>query len=343
MANSILIYGPTGSFKTTQAGYFAKYIYEKTGKVTRMVSTAGGGWAPLNALINGGIIIPWQVSTIANPLPVLRKLAKGYWPRITVHEGMRRLELFMTTAEDWDKIGGYIWEDWTSTGDILLSDLANKQRKIGQDVVGSFEETVIVDGITVQETFAAPGQSHYNFVQKTIHDLTAGFRSLPVDSVLMTALESKGEEEDTRKTIYGPGIAGKKAGPKSPAWVGDCIHMDDYFVTMADASHKRGDKPGEWNPEKGEQQRTVNITKVRAYFIRHADPLTGLHYPAKPRVEPDKFKALLEKYPGGYFEPTLKSGIDEYLKTVDLLSKGASKEFEAWKKRIDHDRKAAAK
>jgi hypothetical protein len=336
VANSILIYGPTGSFKTTQAGYFAKYIYEKTGLVTRMVSTAGGGWAPLNALINGGIIIPWQVSSIANPLPVLRKLAKGYWPRITVIEGMRRLELFMTTAEEWAKIGGYIWEDWTSTSDILLSDLANKQRKIGQEPVGSFEETVIVEGNAVQETFAAPAQSHYNFVQKTIHDLCAGFRSLPVDSVLMTALESKGEEEDTRKTIYGPGIAGKKAGPKSPAWVGDCIHMDDYFVTVPDPAHKP-------DTDKGESQRMMQITKVRAYFVRHADQATGLHYPAKPRVEPDKFKALLEKYPGGYFNPTLKDGIDEYLKTVDLLSKGASKEFETWKKRIDHDRKAAAK
>lgn len=41
--NTLVCYGPTGSRKTSQIGEFAKYIYEKTGKVTRLVSTDGGG------------------------------------------------------------------------------------------------------------------------------------------------------------------------------------------------------------------------------------------------------------------------------------------------------------
>lgn len=338
MANSVLVYGPTGSFKTTQCRYYAKYIYEKTGKRTRMVSTAGGGWGPCGDMIKAGIIIPWQVSSIANPLPVLTKLAKGYWPKVVEEDGKRHLEMFTTTADEWKQIGGYIFEDWTSTGDIILSDLANKQRKVGQDVVGAFEESMMVDGQPVVEKFAAPAQSHYNFVQKFIHDLTVGFRSLPIDGVMFTALESKGEEEDTRKTIYGPGIAGRKAGPKSPSWVGDCIHMDDYLISVPDPGHKKGTKPGEWNPDKGETQRKMHITKVRAYFMRHADPSTGLHYPAKPRVVPGKVKALLERYPGGYFTPSLTGGLDEYLKTVDLLTDEGSEELVAWKARIDKER-----
>src|SRR6266566_2598144 len=59
--NTMVLYGPTGSRKTSQIGEFAKYIYEKTGKITRLVSTDGGGWAPIQDLINAGVIDAWRL------------------------------------------------------------------------------------------------------------------------------------------------------------------------------------------------------------------------------------------------------------------------------------------
>ena len=39
MAKSILFYGETGSFKTSQIQSLARYIYERYGKITRVIFT----------------------------------------------------------------------------------------------------------------------------------------------------------------------------------------------------------------------------------------------------------------------------------------------------------------
>ena len=65
--NTMVLYGPTGSRKTSQIGEFAKYIYEKTGKITRLVSCDGGGWAPIQDLINAGIIEAWRILSKLGP------------------------------------------------------------------------------------------------------------------------------------------------------------------------------------------------------------------------------------------------------------------------------------
>ena len=44
MAATILTYGESGTGKTADVGGLALYIWEKTGKKTRLVSTDSGGW-----------------------------------------------------------------------------------------------------------------------------------------------------------------------------------------------------------------------------------------------------------------------------------------------------------
>ncbi len=61
-ANTHLIYGESGTFKTTAIGFFAEYIWRKYGKRTRLVSADGGGWFPVQKYVDAGIIEPYSVS-----------------------------------------------------------------------------------------------------------------------------------------------------------------------------------------------------------------------------------------------------------------------------------------
>lgn len=117
-----------------------------------------------------------------------------------------------------------------------------------------------------------------------------------------------------------------------------CI-FDDYFVTEDDPSHKLSDA----EKKAGVKPRQRQSTRARAWFVRHPDPVTGLVYPAKPRVAPTMMPKLLERFPGGYFEPTPTSGIDEYLIAVESLAQDATKKTLDWKAQIDGAREAAAR
>ena len=55
MARSGIIYGDSGSLKSTAAKHFSHYIYERTGKKTLLLSMDGGGWGPMEPEIQAGI------------------------------------------------------------------------------------------------------------------------------------------------------------------------------------------------------------------------------------------------------------------------------------------------
>lgn len=367
MARTGLVYGESGTFKTTQIGAFARYIYKKTGKPIRLISADLGGWAPIKPEVDAGLVIPWRVSTIDNMLPVIRKLSKGYWPTVREKDSglpdpedknkklkVQYLDLASPTPKTWEEIGGYAVESLTSIGDAEMSNLVSTGRKVAEEVVSEWEEKVYVDGTEVKEKFGAPARAHYNFVQNAIYSLINAFSSLPVEYVLFTALEAKSEEED-RTTIYGPSIAGKKATPKAPSWVGDCIHHDSYQVEKMvpacnpDGSPKMGapDSPGA-KPKQAEEK--VMQTFVRGYFMRHPDPKTGVNHPAKPRVIPNAWGKLLERWPGGYYTPVagdlekgeFAHGFDWLLEEEDKLADMGHEGIMGWKEKIDAERAQAS-
>jgi hypothetical protein len=79
---------------------------------------------------------------------------------------------------------------------------------------------------------------------------------------------------------------------------------------------------------------TVHDVTVRYFFKKHPDPTTGILFPAKPRVSPEKIAELEKKLPGGYFEPTTTWGLDKYLEFVDSLVVD-DESLKAWRERAD--------
>ncbi len=343
--STMVVYGPTGSRKTTQIGEFAKYIYETTGKQTRLISVDGGGYGTIQNYINAGIIVPWRLVEEENVKAAIIKASRGAWPK-ELRNGLRSSSLIVEPNQAGRKaalkdVGAYAVEGWTSISKTVIRDAVRKGQKISEDVVGQFGETLdgeVIDQEEVRkrkasgadmegvELFGAPARAHYGFVQNFIQDVIRNFSALPVDRVLYTALEGKGEDKFTKDVSYGPDTAGSALTASIPAFVGDCLHFEDY-------KKEAGTDPA--NPS----QKLVELG-VRAWFQSHPDSNAAnkAMWPAKTRVASDMVEEFRRQMgPAGYFDLKQKS-LGDYLRVQDeLLAKGTER-LKAWKEALDKKR-----
>lgn len=341
MAKSVLIYGVTGAYKTTQLKFLARYIYKKYGKRTRVVYTGASDGGLTEAEEKAGLIESFRLGMRSNPLPVLRRLAKGYWPKVVVKDGKNVLQLIEPSAKTWEEFGAIALDSLGMAADEGMRDVVDKGRAMAQETVTPFRESVQVldlknNVVEVDETFAAPAMAHYGFGQNFAVGIINAFSSLPVEVVMFTAMEKKGEEEDSsgRSTIYGPDMPGKKLTPKIGGLVGDLLHFDQEFIPT-EVLEKNPDGTPLLDKDKKQVKSTVLLPRTKAYFVKHPDPKTGITFPAKPRVDSSKWPQLLAKWPGGYFVPTLENGIDMYLEEIDKLTNEAADSTQKWREEID--------
>ncbi len=310
-ANNILIYGDTNRYKTTNVGRFARYIYETTGKRTRLISADGGGWEPIQAYVDSGIIEPLRVVEVLNPLSLIRVLQEGLWPEMEGNQiAVNDKGLVKVTKKGLEDVGAYAIEGLTSLGSLILRWQATSGVKIGEDVVGKFQESVVVDGRVEQEIFSSPARAHYGFAQNTVMDLLIHFSALPVSRVLFTAHEGKGQDDVSNQPVYGPQAVGKALTSRIPMNVGDMLHFDAV-------PNKEGK------------------LEARAYYETHPDHYTRIPWPAKVRLEAQEIPQLQARFPGGFIPLTMDQGIEVYLAFQDGVRSRGAEELRKWKEQID--------
>ena len=351
MAKSILIYGPTGAWKTTQIRWLARYIYEKYEKITRVIYTGASDGGLTKAEENAGLIESFRIGLRDNPCSMIRLLARGRWPRVVEDRGAIRLQLVEPTADTWKKVGAIVLDSLGMGAEEAMRDTIDKGRPMAQEVVTPFTEKVEIVNAqgqvsTIEEKFAAASKAHYGFGQNFASGIINAMSSLPVEIVMFTTMEKKVEEEDSsgRQTIYGPELPGNKLTPKVGGLVGDLLHFDQYFVTseVPDIDPATNQQRMVTDPQTKKvtpAMTKVMLPKTRVYFVKHPDLKTGITFPAKPRIPSEKWPEMLKKWPCGYFEPTITGGLDEYLKFEDELEGGATDALKEWREKIDLARK----
>jgi len=295
-AASILAYGSTGTLKTTNVGAFAKYVYETTGAPTRLVFADNGGWEPIQPYIDAGIILPYRLRDNPTLLEQIRLVMKGHWPDVNGVFGKE---------PNLDNVGANAAEGLTSISMLVLRHLVGKGQKISEDIVGQFREG--------NEVFGAAGRSHYGFVQQFILDFIGAFSTLPTLSkrVMFTAHEGKGQDSQTRQTVYGPAAVGQAITDKIPFFVGDLLHFETSVI----------------DPKK-------NLTAVRGYFKPHADAdLQSIIWPAKARLPFDLVEDFQKKWPEGYIDLT-KETLYDYLKFMDSVRLKSANSIMQWKEQL---------
>lgn len=201
------VFGQTGTGKTHFIAEAAKRIWDKYQKRTRYVGGDSGGFDTLGDLVEDGIVIPFVVANDSHPIETLDKVAQGYWPDA---QGMLKVDPDLT-------IGLYAFEGLTSFGDIMMRHLSRTKTRLSQDPAYTY-----VDG---KSAFSGTNPSYYGEVQNRIYDLVVKSSVLPVERVIWTALEGRGEEEGTKAPTFGPSIVGKKSTGKAGQWFGNMVHL----------------------------------------------------------------------------------------------------------------------
>jgi len=277
------------------------------------------------------MILPYRVEANLIPLPVVRKVSQGYWP---VNPEEPEIENVIFRKVDWSKVGAIAVEGLTSLGTMLMRNCADKNLKTGEEGTSKFTLPIRVwdndkqESTIVNEMFAQNSKGHFGFVQNQLYSLVTNFQSLPVHYVLFTGHEKKYAEDGDLQC--GINVPGKAITPLVPAWLGDCIHAQDYKVervhTTADPN-----KPGEKISET-----TIEIV-CRYYFTKHVDQATGAIFDAKPRVTHSKARELAKVFPGGFFVPDEHHGFDTYLRAVDKLAQDAAQadSLKDWRQKAD--------
>lgn len=324
--STCLIYGESRTFKTSQLALIAMYTYEKTGKPTRYITADTGGWGHIQQYIDSGIIQLYKIDEEHNPLTQVRALMAGGWNPYTLPDGKIQFEPPAINGLYDKKVGAYHIEGLTSIATRLLRFLAKKGIKISQEVVGQFFDQSMMEGVSQSEGFAAPAQSHYGFVQNFVFDMMAAFSNLPVDQVIFTAHESKGEDTLSRTPVFGPGVVGK-AATANVAWqVGDMFHCQSAVAVPTSPSTKPVTVTNE-------QKMTV-----RAYFQKHPDDqVPTILWQAGPRFAKDQIVEFFRKWPEGYIDLNIDS-IADYFRLRDNLKGKMVNDLAKWKEEQDHRR-----
>lgn len=306
-SRSVMLYGSSGSTKTSQCYLLAKWLLakpENKGKRFRMIYADGGGFTPFvdSGMVERKEVEVFDFSYRQHALADYRKLAEGYWPLYNVKTKTETYPEYFKKDEncrtkDWGNILGYIVEGMSSCAEALKNHISNQREGVGFKESWSYEE----DG----ETLTGLQQGHYGLIQKEMYNThMRGFKTLPVEWLVYTSLLGKGEDKQSRETVYGPQVAGSAMTAQTPSLFMDCIHLDRH-------SWQIQTKEGEVKQKEG----------MVAWFTQHLDASTQVPYLAKARVMPESFPELMKYYPGGFVPLDYVNGISQYFRVLEKLRK----------------------
>ena len=297
-ARTGILYGKSGSKKTSQLARLAMYYWNTYQLKTRLISSDGGGWAPFedSGLIDEGIAKVFDISGSANALATVKRLSQGYWPK-----KLKNGDLYFA-SDDRCKIPDevlkqsvYMVEGLTSIAALWKDHIANNA-----------EDTGFVLGQQLNEDgyrFGSLQIAHYGLMQTQMYNVfVGGFCKLPVKYVWTTALVDMGEDTESKTNYYGPKSAGKASTFEIPSWFGECWHLDDAQIKI-----KKGDEK-------------VLTTIPVAWMRNHKETNTGNSYLAKVRIWDQLIPEVEKKWPNGFIQLKPTAGLEQfYITYAEML------------------------
>lgn len=297
---SIMTYGASDSGKSTQARYIAEFVHRVYGKKTRLIALDRGSlWSPSQDLVDAGIIqaLEFPTSHEYNPFAIMRKLRRGEWPvdgvinapTAVAQGGVTRYQTNTKwrpwSAEDEKEIGAIVIDSLSSFATAFMSDVKQKNQRSGDPAAAPRIE----DG----EQMGTNTMNHYADCHTEILDLLQSFQSLPVHITMFTALEGKGEDDDSgiKRPTLGPETIGKAINGKLPSRVNHCFHLQAEGV--------------------GAQK------KVKAWYNKHPSEVASLQWPAKVTMPPAQLQEMWKRWPNGFIPLSLENGIGEFLQFLN--------------------------
>lgn len=287
MANRCdLVYGKSGSGKTSWALAIAEYIYKETGKKTRWY-LGDGGFETIEAsgMIEDGIVEVVQYNTYPHPFETSMRIVQGFWPK----DGKQGAPLIAPPPDLGARYGMFVFEGLSVMCDYMMGDKEGGLRARNAKGEKIKEAgTAFTDGTTA---FATNSAANFGTVQEHIITRIEESRALPgwiqwtAHEILAEDKKKLGKRDDPNAPVvsagveYGPDVIGQAMTPTIGASFGNTIHLHP-------AREMRVRK--EADPVTKLPVKEVVIA-YRAYTRRHLDPhlqSTGVTYFANCRMPP---------------------------------------------------------
>jgi hypothetical protein len=260
-----LVYGESGSGKTTWALQLAQYFWLKDKKKTRWYLGDGGGETirQLIAAYGGEPFIEiWEYPLWKHPFETSAKMVQGGWPvDVLTPDSPIVIPTDYTSMQE--TYGLLVYEGLTVMSDYMMGDieggLANRMAK--GEKLNDDKSFQIKDG---QLQLGGNARTHYGFVQRRVPHLLRDNARVPIFK-LWTAHEQKSENKDTREFVIGPDVVGQALTAKIMGSFGHTIHL-----TTAAKRIKKKDPTTRVEVEE-------IVAERRAYTESHYDP-NGTHF-----------------------------------------------------------------
>lgn len=309
--DTLLVYGTSGSGKTTQLaelarellglGFTGRYAYADSGDgpFGDLVSEDG----PLQALDIASMCRPTAKKPKGNsPMSVLNALADGYW--------YKKTDKGMAFTNDVPLVDFYMFEGLFEFANLVMQDHVRGGRKIAEDVIGQFTVDLDTAGLfdeggeamTTPITYASgqPGRAHYGHVQRYIMtDWWPRCKSLRTKFIVVTSHEADGKDDlDSTKSVVGPAVIGQ-------AGIGQVTQK------FQDALHLTLDVVNKPNKE-------IDLVR-KAWYVKHPQVTStgvasnSIFWPAKLSLPIETSKEFAKKHPGGFIDLS-KNSISEIVK-----------------------------
>jgi hypothetical protein len=302
MLNVHLLYGDTGSTKTSRLGDIAEFYHAKTGKAARGIFSDTGGYRSIQSLVEEGVVVPFSLTAERGDTLIedMDKLSRGWWPQEPANPRSKLV------YGDLAGVSVILVDGLTSWCQMMMT--FHEQAVKYNAPSDSISATTVRVPEMPKDSFIRSGdyirrftgRSDYGGVQGRIREFVRNFAMLPVET-WATALESKGSDE-TKKPVYGPDFIGNALTGVSGPWFGNLLHLDLVPV-------KKQAQVGD---------RKFDVIEAQPYMFTRphidADDPLKLPYMAKARVD----KRLWDKMPA-----VLAPDMGAFLRLVESLAEQA--------------------
>jgi hypothetical protein len=224
-----LVYGRSGSGKTTFGVALAHHLYRTKGLHTRWYLGDGGGATIYETGYVGEFIEVFPYNLRKFPLETTQLCCEGYWPDEKSIENSTFTTLLPPIADDTKRVGLWIFEGLTVMSDYMMGDIEGGLAwRMGKGESLNKDESYSLKDGTLK--FGGNARTHYGFTQRRILDLIQRSRALP-GMVLWTAHERRLDDEEQRETLFGPDVCGKALTGRIGASFGNTLHMQLVHTT----------------------------------------------------------------------------------------------------------------
>ncbi len=258
-----LLWGTSGSAKTSLLNTFALGLHEATGKRVRLYTAESAQIGPLRPAIAAGIVDVWPIDNAEFPFERIHDATQGAWPEDPDDPKARPQPLWHTRHIGKCSHCNKVSYDSETAPKVPINTCIGCKQPITVRVVRALNEkngweakkigAVFYEGMTafgelmmdnmsmrsargekmgedVAVRFrdgaldiAGSSRSSFGIAQRQVKNTVQEARALPTPYALWTATKEQGEDDFKRVMICGPKLPGSAATPDVPRWFGPCL------------------------------------------------------------------------------------------------------------------------